>query len=39
METQGPIGRDVIAAHSLRILGHYSLVWAQIICKQEDLKD
>jgi hypothetical protein len=29
METQGPIGRDVVAPYSLCILGHYSLrVWA-----------
>jgi hypothetical protein len=40
METQGPIRRDVVAAHSLSILGHYSLkVWAQEICKWKDLKD
>jgi hypothetical protein len=34
METQGPIGRDVAAPHSLSILRHYSLkVWAQEILK------
>ncbi len=39
MKTQGPIGRDVVAPYSLSILGYYSLkVWAQEICKSEDLK-
>jgi hypothetical protein len=34
METQGPIGRDAVATHSLCILGHYLLkVGAQEILK------